>query len=406
MQPYLTAESLQNMNNVAIIFDDLTEFHVMRPIIDRLKKERIDIDIIIPYDSGYNGLAEHTIRIIKEFGYKPKNDIPNNKKYKILLTPYPGLEVVKRTNFIYHIQYPYGAISSKPYPTLAPGYRIEYDALFSFSTYDTDLLNACGSKVFTVPYWRYSNFKKIPNKLKKPILLILPTFGTDTSCIQYFTDSSISNLKKHYHVITKAHHAVHFNLDGKDYSNTLRKIADESYDSDTPIDELLQRADIVLSDNSGAIFESICAGIPTVLFAKDLNSRHLGTVNTPQYDFTNEGFFPYTNNPDKLLQTLSSAKKYRNKQTSLKKQLFLEYPKDPLGPFVNVIKTYLKSDPKKDYRKAIHRLLVEEWKNHERTIREQEQTIAKLNKEIQDLHNSTSWKITKPLRNIKEWRKK
>ena len=391
------------MNNIAIVFDDLTEFYVMQPAIDRFKKEQINIDIIVPYDSGYNGLAEHTFKKIKELGYSPKKDAPKTKEYKILLTPYPGLDVVKRIKFVYHIQYPYGAISTKPNPTYAPNYRIEYDALFSFNTYDTDLLNACGSKVFTVPYWKYSNFKRIPKNTKKPNLLILPTFGEDTSCIQQFTDSSISKLKEHYHIIAKAHHATHFSIDGKDSSTTLKRLADEFHDSDTPIDKLLQQADIVLSDNSGAIFESICAGIPTVLFANELNSRHLGQINTPQYDFTKQGFFPYTNDPNKLTQTISNVKNYRQKQVTLKNQLFLDCPKDALKPFLDIIQVYLKSNPKKDYRKVIHGLLVEEWKNSRKIIEEQEQRINNLNNEIQQLHNSTSWRITKPLRSIKKW---
>ena len=104
-------------NNVAIVFDDLTEFFVMRSAIDNLVKQKIPVDIIVPYDSGYNGLAEHTFDSIKKLGYSPIKDAVKNKTYKVLLTPYPCLEIINRLKFIYHLRYPYSAISAKPNPT-------------------------------------------------------------------------------------------------------------------------------------------------------------------------------------------------------------------------------------------------------------------------------------------------
>ena len=55
-------------NNIAVVCDDLTEFFVIQGAIDELTKLKIPVDIIIPYDSGYNGLAEHTLKEIKKAG--------------------------------------------------------------------------------------------------------------------------------------------------------------------------------------------------------------------------------------------------------------------------------------------------------------------------------------------------
>ncbi len=393
-------------NAIAIIFDDLTEFHVMQPAIDYMKKAGIDIDIIVPYDSGYNGLPEHTFQKIKELGYKPLNDVKKDKQYKILLTPYPGLEIVKRINFIYHLRYPYGALSAKPNPTYLPDCRIDYDGIFSFNTYDTDYLNAYGAKVYPIPYWRYHNFKHSRKDTTKPVLLLLPTFGSDVSYINLLTDSIVSKLKEKYYIIAKAHHAVHFGIDGQETLDKLQSIADEFYNSDTPIDQLLAKSDLVLSDNSGAIFESIRAGVPVALFAQNLNQRHLGPMNTPQFTFAQQGFIPHTDQLDKVIEMLSSINKYKAKQSQLKKQLFIKNPSQPIKPFLNIINFYLNSDPTKDHHKILHDLLVKEWRTDKEKIQHSEKQLKILTQYIDDLHNSTSWKITKPIRIIKDkWEK-
>ena len=149
-------------NYLAFIFDDLTEFYATRELIDKLKRKKIPTDIIIPFDSGYNGLAKHTYTKIKDLGYNPLNDVPKNKIYKVLLTPYPELDIIQRTNFIYHIRMPYSTISAKPNPTYNIASKINYDAIICFNNYEPAFLNCYGAECYSVPYWKYSNFNKKP----------------------------------------------------------------------------------------------------------------------------------------------------------------------------------------------------------------------------------------------------
>lgn len=393
-------------NNVAVVCDDLTEFFVIQPIIDRLIKQKIPVDIIIPYDSGYNGLAEHTIKKIKEYGYSPINDSPKNKTYKVLLTPYPSLEVVKRTDFIYQIQFPYGVASSKPTPTFLPPTRLDYNAILSFNTHEKDLLEAYGAKCYPVPYWRYHNIKRKSKTNKKPTLLILPTFGEDTSCVKQLTEESIQALRQNFYIITKSHHAIHFGLDGDEPIQKLKEIADESYDSDTPIDELMEKADIVLSDNSGAIFETICAEVPVALFSKDPNSRHLKNIDTYQYQLIQEGILPHTDNAEKILPLLLNIKPYYKKQLQLKKQIFPETTGDPYKPTLDIILQYLAKDESTDYRKTLHDILVTEWYDDKKKISGLIEENESLKQTVNNLLNSTSWRITKPLRKIGKMKRK
>lgn len=402
----------QNNNNIAIVFDDLTEFFVIQPAIKKLENAGYLVDLIVPYDSGYNGLADHTLQKVKSLGYSPKNDAPKNKTYKILFTPYPGLDVVKRLKFVYHLRYPYGALSSKPNPTYHPDHIFYYDAIISFNKYE-NFLNVYGPIIYSLPYWRYHNFTKDNTKKTKPTLLLLPTFGADISFINHLTDTSVQEIKKHFTIIAKAHHAVHFGFDGEATFKKLQAASDEFFDSDTPIDTLLRRADVVLSDNSGAIFDSICAGVPVALFTEDPNSRHLDKLDTLQYKLAQKGIIPVAKKPDDILPTLLNIKPFAKKQKLAKSELFVSDDIDPFREFLSIVKQYMTTNENEDNRKILHDLFLQSLTNQESENKQLKQSITKqtelnteLTKYIDDLKSSTSWKITKPLRQLKSKGKK
>lgn len=346
---------------IVFIIDDLTEFYALRELIDALKKENIFTDIIVPYDSGYNGLAEHTFRKIKDLGYSPLKDAPKNKTYKILFSPYPTIDVIRRTKFIYQIRMPYSTISAKPDPVYNTSFKIDYDAIICFSNYEASFLSCYGADCYAIPYWKYHNFRKSPSNSQKPTLLILPTFGQDTNCIQLFTKQLVDELKKHFKIIIKAHHAIHFGREGKGDFEKLQKLADEFYDSDTPISELFKKSDLALSDNSGSIFEAIYANTPIVTFSKNLNARHLGNIDTLQYKLMTQGIIPHTDDPTKVLPLLLSANSYFKKQQDIKDKLFPSTKHNPVDIAINLIKEYLVKDESKDYKKILHDLMLEEW---------------------------------------------
>lgn len=369
-----------HQNNIAFIFDDLTEFFVMRKPIDALIKAKVPLDIIVPYDSGYNNLPEHTFRKITELGYYPIKDAPKNKKYKVILTPYPTLKIIQRLNFIYHLRIPYSTISAKPNPVYTPMAKMNYDCIICFNNYEPTFLTAYGADCRAIPYWEYYNFKKTPNQ-STPNLLILPTFGEDTSCIELLSPQIIKKIKKHYHVIIKAHHAIHFNADGTNMLKKIKNLGDEFYDSDTPITSLLKRADIVLSDNSGSIFEAIYSNTPVASFSKDLNSRHLGTINTLQYQLSQNGILPHTSQPQEVLPMLLSIDKYYEKQQQAKEQLFPAPHANSIQNFLDIIKEYILKNENKDYKKILHDIMVNETNLH----LDHNAQIIKLRTEISEL---------------------
>ncbi len=378
--------------DVAIIFDDITEFFVMRDVIDAMKKAKIKVDIVVPYDSGYNGLAEHTQEKIGSAGYEVLSDARPNTHYKILFTPY-DMRSIPRFDYSYHINYNYGAMCTKPNPVWKPTYKYFYDASFIFNTYEPEFLRAYGIKTYAVPDWRFKDFKKHKNnKDQKPNLVLLPTFG-DVCCIDILTDSAISKIKEKYNVIAKSHHAIHFRVEEKKRFERLEKIADVFYDSDTSIITMLEQADVVLSDNSAAIFDTIVAGVPVALLSEDPNLRKFGGVNTIQYELIKQGIIPHTNNPEKIVDLIDTAFKLLPKQQKFKRENFLSLGEDPTKPFIDITKEFLSKDPKQDTYHLLHRAMIEEYDGLKKHYRD---AIS----ERDAVYNSSSWKITRPLRRI------
>lgn len=375
---------------VAFIIDDLTEFYALRELIDTLRKENIPTDIIVPFDSGYNGLAEHTFKKIKNFGYSPLNDVPKDKIYKILFSPYPTIEAIRRAQFIYQIRMPYSTISAKPNPVYNTEFKIDYDAIICFNKYEPPFLSCYGAECYAVPYWKYHNLKNDHAKSKKPTLLILPTFGQDTSCIQYLTKQVIDEIKNHYKIAIKAHHAIHFGRDGKDAFKIIQELSDEFYDSDTAISELLPKADLVLSDNSGSIFEAIYSNTPVVSFSKNLNVRQFNGIDTLQYKLMKAGVLPHTDDPAKILPLLLSVESYFKKQQTIKNKLFPTTKGNPINITIDIIRKYLKKDETQDYKKILHDTMLKEWYASKKSIASLETSNESLRSNVKSLEKTNS----------------
>src|SRR5690606_1026266 len=69
-----------------------------------------------------------------------------------------------------------------------------------------------------------------------------------------------------YSIIIKAHPLTLSDPSAKESARTLKKYSDEYYESDTPIQDLLMKSDLVISDNSGAIYEALYTNIPVIVY--------------------------------------------------------------------------------------------------------------------------------------------
>ena len=172
------------------------------------------------------------------------------------------------------------------------------------------------------------------------------------------------------------------------------EISDECYNHKTELAELLTIADIVLSDNSGAIFETLYAKVPLAVYSEDINKNKLDNFDTTQYRLVKEGYIPYTNHSDEIPNILEQAlsSKYIEKQKNLSDELFYR-PENPVGCFVNVIEKYLNDHINFDYKK-IHDVLVNDYTSKVNTISQLSNDLSALQNNSENLARQIEEKNT------------
>lgn len=336
-------------NRVAITFSNLVQFYSMQKSVDAMLAADIPVDIIVPIGSVQKQpVRDETYEHIKEAGYNPMRDLPEPTPYQILLDPLAQVSrhsVFKKINFQFRIRYLYSLMTAKPDLVYAPPRCDPYDAMLCHSRWEADALQAY-CKTYLVAPSKFIGFTKDTHRVsEKPALLYLPTFG-DANSVDGF-GQAFHDLREHYHVMVKAHH-MSGNIDRDQLKlKILQDDSDEFYDHKTNLVELLGKADVVLSDNSGSIFEAIYAEVPLAIYhPTSINSYRYGNIDTHQYRLVESGVVPYTNDVADIGKILSEAMTLRDAQKAAK----ADFASTDGGTdaFMGVIKHYLELDRASD----------------------------------------------------------
>lgn len=327
------------MKNVAIVIQNNVQFLSMKNYIDEMIRNHIQVDIYVPegkqIGDGFPNMFNDIYSKLKK-DYNVYREIQKNKTYKILFEPYPVMPI--KAN--YKIKYKYSAMSAKPNKV----YRISesflpYDLILCHSKIEQNTLSVY-SKTQLIGNCKFNNFKKHSHSQNKPILVYLPTYGQESSINEIIPH--LKKIRQKYYLIIKVHHGTNFLDSEKEKLDKVKDECDEFYDSHKELSDLLEVADIVLSDNSGAIFESLYAKTPVAVFSKDINQNKWGDFNTFQYDLYKQGILPYTANPNDILKILS---KTLEKSTIKKQQTWSDenfyYSDNSLAEFMEIINNYL-----------------------------------------------------------------
>ena len=355
---------MEESKNIAVIVQNLVQFYSIKNGIDALVSKKYPVDIYVPInnnDLGFGNMFTKTYNTLISMGYSPLRSLDSSVNYKILLEPYP-LDIYFKINYTYRLKYKYSLLSAKPNWAYKPENNLYYDAILSFSPYESDFLNVF-SKIEMTGNLKYINLTKLdrPNT-DKSVLLYLPTYG-DVSSIDLIIDE-LKNLKSKYYIITKLHHGTSFLLNEKTRIEKLKSISDESYDQNIELAQLLSKVDVVLSDNSGAIFEALYAKVPIAIYSDDINKNKLSNINTAQYNLVKEGYIPYTNKSTEIINVLTKATtdKIKNKQLNIRNKLFY-FPDDPINDFVKTIEKYLNDNIDYNYKK-MHDMFIDNYNNY------------------------------------------
>ena len=355
-----------NSNEIAFVATNMVQFHSIKKGMKALEDEGIGSDLYVPLSNvSQQALLDETYRELSDQGYLPLRTVDKSKKYKIWLEPSPMdyFFAYSRDNYEFRIRYRYSSISAKPDPIYSVDRNIVYDAILCHAKREAEILSAY-TKTFCIPPMKFANFQKDTNRVSnKPVLLYLPTFG-DVSSIDNI-EKAMKGLKEKYYIIAKAHHGTQYFAHEKhreSRKDILEEISDECLGQKTDIVELLKKADIVLSDNSGSIFDAIYAEVPVAVFNEGtLNKRKLGNIDTYQYQLVERGIVPFANDIKDIEGMLETVDEYREKQRSEKNNQF--GCEVGTAGFVEAIKEFLVKDRNQDEYYAMRDIILETYFN-------------------------------------------
>lgn len=191
-------------------------------------------------------------------------------------TVFPGIESIDGPRLV-SVQYGlakerhnYGAWRALADLNLMFG-QYSADAVDHYSpSYAVGNLKFCGWDWRSLPARKSEARIRLGINDKKPCILYMPTYGVLGSFSEVI--GILSSLKDEMHVLAKVHH--NDQLGGIDLHARTRSLGfDRVFDGGADQRHLLDAADVVVSDFSGAIFDAVYARIPVVLFQKDADRK-------------------------------------------------------------------------------------------------------------------------------------
>ena len=384
--------------DIAVVILNYIQYINIIPGIESLIKKGYSVDIYCndtDDNAGFKELFADIRKHMREKGYTVY-ECAQKIKYKVLLEPYPtGINIKSK----YKIKYRYGNTSAKPNIVYIPKNFIIYDCILCAGDYDSNYLSVF-SKTYKTGNQKYVNFHKIKSKkYTKKVLLYLPTYGKESS-IELIGDE-LKNLRKKYYIIAKIHHGTSFLKNEVARIEKIKNQVDEFYDLHKNLSELLAIADVVLTDNSGSIFEAIYTEVPVAVFADDINKNKLNNFNTTQYELFKNGILPYTNDKNKIKLILEKAqdKIVYAKQKKWNQENFY-HPKDLVKDFTDIIEKFINNDIDKRYFE-MHSVLKKDYFEMQNKIDCLENEITNSRNELREEKNKND-KLKTKLNDVKD----
>lgn len=416
-------DCMKNIKNAAVVVQNFIQYESFVGAIDIMIKQKIDVTIFVPIeknDPGFKNMFDTTYDYLKNnTNYKIKREYEPTEYFDLLFMVAPIYQYLdlKRK---YTIKYMYG-YTTKPWYSASPHVNNVFDIILTYGESESFL--KAYSELYPIGNIKYLNFKKNKNhkENEKKNLLYLPTYGEDTNIEKVV--SSLNKIKKKYNLSIKAHHGTNYleNAVERNRKKLIEDNFDNIYTSEDSILELLKDADVVISDNSGAIWDAVCSGTPVVISNYDLKEKdyqgfvaeHYKAIKNKDILVINE----QTNIDEVLEQSLSIE--MRKKQRNLFKKLFICDNENSGKYFDNFLhdldnnkiysyEEYCIQQRKKEYIRDLinekEKLTIEnndlKYRCNELS-RELDNEQKKYDNFENDIYNSTSWKITKPIRKLK-----
>ena len=370
------------IKKVAVVIQNLIQFYTIKEFIDSYKNATIHI--FIPQweedESGFNEIFETTYNYLKNKYPSSIYRGNNGLRYNILLEPYYTDSEIASISADYKIKYKYSAISAKTNPSYTPDFNSGYDAILCYSNYEKDLLSIY-AKTYLVGKLNYCKFKK--EKSREKTVLYLPTYGAVSSLKNDLDAFRALKREGKYKVIIKLHHGTTHLASKSINSAQIKEVFDDILDEKTPIENILAKADVVVSDNSGSLFEAIYAGVPVCSISAAKTNNHYNGLYPLQDSLRKSRIIPYretvTNISSLIKETLS--KETIEKQMRFRSEQFPLARDELLDSFTKVIDYYLqKNIAEGDKRRIQLRSILDRCR--EEQVNALRQEVDALSKEV------------------------
>lgn len=328
------------MREVAVLVGNPVQFYSVKPLLEAMGRESVQYDLVLPnWDTpevrkeGWAAMENDLEGLLDRLGF-PYLKAPVHAEYKISMSPYPMPWEVRS---LFKVAYGYGYITKVRF-TAAPEFKLCYDYILCYGHIDEEFFSVY-AKTCIVGEPKLLGYKRKEFAREKPRLLYLPTYGELSSVRDAVP--ALKKLSGKYEICAKAHHGTSFLTSEKGDLDTLFREFGEIHDCKTPLYDLLAKADVVLSDNSGALNDALAAGIPVARFSAS-EPETIGGFVAPYLELVKKGVLPSTDDPAQIESVLKQAmtEKVKALQAAAARQMFFD-PEKGKDNFIKLVKNLL-----------------------------------------------------------------
>ena len=401
-------------HRVLFVIHSLTNVWSMLPAMLEIERQNIDVFV---YELGAHKISHDEVAdYLTSLGFTVHRKLPQNMKYDIVYTAYPwSNDEIAQTNQVkYRVRFYYG-VSGANVPLETQAVFNSYDYLLCLSEPDAVIYSA-HCKAVNIGNIKLANYKRSRvTPSDKKTVLYLPTWGGFNRAYSLNADTvdMLNKLKNKYNITAKMHGAVAHYESQRDLRDLFGAF-DTVFDAQVPIADILNEADVVLSDLSSAAFDAIAGNVPLALFGLGESVYHGGKLCLHQ-QLVKDGIVPGTNDVNELGSIIENAltPECFAKQQQLKKEMFSYEGRECLDAFMRFQEDLFEDRAPSWYvasRRALREKYMEEQREVEEKLREnnlaheeklRENNLAyeeKLQQMNQAYEASSSWKLTAPIR--------
>lgn len=315
---------------VLYIVESRVVLKAMLPAMLETRQKNIPVDVFV-FDFGaahpYYGLFEEAAAYLSDLGFNVLRTMPVNNEYDIAYSAYPGCceELMEKNRIKYNVRFRYNlGAGNVPAASYSQALFNFYDFVICLGAPEAHILSGHAKTVCigNIKLADYKRTRLLPEG--KKTLLYLPTWGADNrvSSVKIDVIKKLVELQSRYRVIAKMHNAMQ-QFEHQQAYRELFAMLDNVYDTNTPITDLLNEADVVLSDLSGVGYDAVAGDVPLVLFGLG-DPVYLGGKLCLHQQLVQDDIIPGTNDLNELETMIEKAltPEYFAKEQKLKKELF------------------------------------------------------------------------------------